>query len=452
MKRLALLAIVSGCARTPEVELRIRLPADHRLLADIARIDLHAERDGRVVSEQSFGGSVSYVSVSGVPYGPRTQLVLEGLTAAGDVIARGRSCPFDYEAGHRGIDLYFAPTNFFAPTAGAPAMDRRHPIALQLDSGSVLLAGGAGASGPLDSTEIYSPGTGTFAAAPQLLTHARDHAELATVAGIGALVVGGLDALGLALPDGDVWSDASGQFVPLQSQALGARVDHCAVALPDGRVLVTGGRSAAAGALASSVFVDLLPDGTAVVAPGPPLVTARRAHAAVVAVGAAVLIGGYGGDGAPLTTLEALGPGAGGAAVFSTIAAMRYPRADATATVLSDGSILITGGVDGTMAPRADAEVYNPITRTTTTYSLFAARHGHTATPLAGGRVLIAGGTGSDGKPLAAVELFAPGIGFVSERPLGVARAGHVAVPLCDGTVLVAGGGAGAEIYNPPAR
>jgi hypothetical protein len=134
------------------------------------------------------------------------------------------------------------------------------------------------------------------------------------------------------------------------------------------------------------------------------------------------------------------------------VASLSFPRAEATASLLLDGSILVVGGAgDAAGTPRADAELYNPVTRTTMIYPLAVARRGHTATVLPDGRVLVAGGLDKNGNPVASVELFASGVGFVSERPLGAPRAHHVAVPLCDGTVLVVGGAATAEIYTPPA-
>src|SRR5678815_4104358 len=136
------------------------------------------------------------------------------------------------------------------------------------------------------------------------------------------------------------------------------------------------------------------------------------------------------------------------------IAHMQTPRGEATASVLADGSILLVGGIGPAGTPLADAELFNPITRSTERYTLAVARHAHSATVLSDGRVLVAGGakdeasSSEDEVPSAEVELFLPGFGFVTERRLGTPRADHLAVSLCDETVLLMGGGPGAELYT----
>src|SRR5512140_2864614 len=75
---------------------------------------------------------------------------------------------------------------------------------------------------------------------------------------------------------------------------------------------------------------------------------------------------------------------------FTAGANMKAARSHHTATLLSDGRILITGGGAGVAS--ATAEVYDPVAGTTTTVGPMAvARVRHTATLLADGRVLIAG-------------------------------------------------------------
>jgi hypothetical protein len=450
-----------ACSPRPDIALDIRLPDDRRLLAAISTLNLSAERDAHVLSQRRFSaGGARYLSLSGVTEGPRTVLTLEGLTASGDLQGRGQSCPFDYAGPGQTESIYFAPTNFFGPTVGTPLAQRDDPLALALDDGRVLIAGGidmlSAGHAALADAELYSPATGLFVAAPLALNQARENAQIVPLGGVGAIVVGGSDASRAPIGSSEVYRASDGSFVAFENSLVGPRMGHRVVVLPDpdGRVLITGGIASSGGLpLGSTALVKVQSDGTATVDAGPVLNVPRREHAAVVAIGIAVVIGGYDASGSPTASIEALVPdtdGDGSPREWTAIASLRQARADATATLLKDGTILVVGGaVDSAHTPAADAELYNPITQQTISYTLGTARRRHSATLLPDGRVLVVGGLGSDQQPLASVELFVPGVGFVSERPLGTPRASHVAVPLCDGTVLVIGGGPAAELYTP---
>ena len=67
-----------------------------------------------------------------------------------------------------------------------------------------------------------------------------------------------------------------------------------------------------------------------------------------------------------------------------------------TATVLSDGRVLIVGGYDGGYL--SSTEIYDPVAdRFSAAASLTNARENHTATALSDGDIFIFGGTGSNG-------------------------------------------------------
>ena len=135
-----------------------------------------------------------------------------------------------------------------------------------------------------------------------------------------------------------------------------------------------------------------------------------------------------------------------------------------TATKLSDGRVLIVGGLQERVSGSpglAITEIYDPIRRTwSETGSLTIGRTEHTATSLADGKVLVAGGKDSyDGSVLTSVEIYNPINGNWSSAPsLSVPRRGHSATLLADGRVLIAGGRystdnpdvhASAEIFDP---
>jgi hypothetical protein len=115
-----------------------------------------------------------------------------------------------------------------------------------------------------------------------------------------------------------------------------------------------------------------------------------------------------------------------------------------TATVLADGRVLIVGGRNANGVSRL-LDIYDPLDDTVTPAGALATpRTGHAATLLQDGRVLIAGGF--DGQNvLDTIELVDPGngVGTVAPLSLTVARAGLSATTLVDGRVLLAGGNDG---------
>src|SRR5438874_7875127 len=139
----------------------------------------------------------------------------------------------------------------------------------------------------------------------------------------------------------------------------------------------------------------------------------------------------------------------------TAIASLGSARSYHTATLLTNGNVLVVGGTDGTNS-LASAELYDSVNGTwTTTSSLGIAREVHTSTLLPDGNVLVVGGTdGADS--LASAELYEPGTGMWSATGnLRTARYYHTSTLLPNGKVLVVGGYNGtnslasAELYDP---
>jgi hypothetical protein len=139
-----------------------------------------------------------------------------------------------------------------------------------------------------------------------------------------------------------------------------------------------------------------------------------------------------------VNTVAAVGAGA-----WTPAGDMLVARRDHTATLLSNGKVLIVGWFTNT------AELYDPLTNAfaATGNTLDDHGQGSTATRLPDGKVLIVGGNGA---PMSA-ELFDPATGVFSRAGSPSSpRAFHTATALSDGRVLVAGGpGNSAEIYAP---
>jgi len=142
---------------------------------------------------------------------------------------------------------------------------------------------------------------------------------------------------------------------------------------------------------------------------------------------------------------------------------MNVERAAHTATLLSDGRVLIAGGFrqEGTSEIAiSSAEIFDPETNTfTPTRDLNAPRDGHTATLLPNGQVLIAGGWDQSGRTSTA-ELYDPQTGtFEYTGSMMAPRQGLSATLLKDGQVLIAGGDSArntpqltAELYDPTTK
>ena len=131
-----------------------------------------------------------------------------------------------------------------------------------------------------------------------------------------------------------------------------------------------------------------------------------------------------------------------------------------TATLLPDGNVLITGGVDANLEQVINAAwLYNPKTGTfSATGSMATPRHQHTATLLSDGRVLIVGGAPSGASDITTVDKFVynPKSGtFSPTGSMTTPRGLQTMTLLPDGRVLVVGGcynGSGqasADLYNP---
>jgi len=107
-----------------------------------------------------------------------------------------------------------------------------------------------------------------------------------------------------------------------------------------------------------------------------------------------------------------------------------------TATVLSDGRVLIAGG-----SGDASADLYDPKTGTfSPTGSMSTGRDDYSAVRLSDGRVLVAGG-GNGTEPVASADLYDPKTGtFSPTGSMTSARANYTATLLLDGRVLISGG------------
>src|SRR5436189_2542012 len=189
-------------------------------------------------------------------------------------------------------------------------------------------------------------------------------------------------------------------------------------------------------------------------APTSDMSVARAGASAVLLYDGRMLITGGKTDGGVSASAERFSP-TGGA--FLSTPSMARARANHTSTLLDDGRVLVAGGVGADGQAVSAAEIYDPHTNSWMAAApMYRARAGHTATSLFDGRVVLAGGDNA-GAPIDSVELFDPyeGVFTLTNARLSHARTGHAAALSYDGLVVIGGGFDGAQalasvdVYDP---
>jgi hypothetical protein len=354
-------------------------------------------------------------------------------------------------------------------STGPMAFARQIQTATLLADGRVLVVGGYGnRDEALASAEVYDSVANTFSLTGSLADARGSHT--ATLLADGRVLIAGggpaswLNASSSYLASAELWDPETGTFSPTGSMTT-ARDGHTATALLDGRVLMVGGNDLGDHGVASAELYD--PDTGTFTATGS-MTTARGFHTATRLSDGRVLI--VGGDpaawtfsGPYLASAEIYDPAIG---VFTGTGSMAIGRELHAASLLSDGRVLITGGVtySGVVSLNA-AELYDPTTGSfSPTGPMTDGRVFQTASMLPDGRVLIAGGLvngrvyANNPTFLASAELYDPTTGtFGPIDPMADMRAYHTATVLADGRVLIIAGAvddgvttlASAELYDP---
>jgi len=166
--------------------------------------------------------------------------------------------------------------------------------------------------------------------------------------------------------------------------------------------------------------------------------------------GKVLVAGGYNDTylGSYLPSAELYDPVTG---TWTPTGSMNIARECHTATLLSNGQVLVAGGYNDNYL--SSAELYDPATGTwTPTGSMTAARMLHTAALTPNGQVLVAGGCNS----VSDAELYDPATGMWTPTGLMISvRVSHTATVLTNGQVLAIGGYdytnllSSAELYDP---
>ncbi|HXA30008.1 MAG TPA: kelch repeat-containing protein [Candidatus Angelobacter sp.] len=304
-----------------------------------------------------------------------------------------------YFTGYEGWARIYDPASGTWSEAGFMGAPRDNHTATRLPNGDVLVAGGEMSSGAVSIVEVFDPSTGAWKSAPWMnVAHSGAVAE--PLPNGDVLVAGGFTSGTAALTaDAEIYHAASGTWTQAAAMPQ-ARGGAAAAVLPGGDVLVAGGFTTAWGPAVASAVVYHVATGTWSTLPGA-MQTARAYETATTLTGGRVLLAGGAATGlsglfsAPdatdTATAELFDPSTGRFTSAGSIPG--GGRVDHAAALLPNGSVLIAGGMDSTDTAHADAYLYDPATNAwTATGSLATPRAYATATTLSSGSVLIAGG------------------------------------------------------------
>jgi hypothetical protein len=182
--------------------------------------------------------------------------------------------------------------------------------------------------------------------------------------------------------------------------------------LPDGRWLLVGGE----GAETTAVLWD--PRTNVTTATGGRLQLPRAWHSATVLPDGTVLLAGGRRDSLLVETPELFDPATETFTPLSVQGAV--PRASHTATLLTDGRVLMAGGSDGS-GRALPTEIWNVQSNAVTAAALGGetalGRTGHTATLMPDGQVRVSGGQAFDGTPAGDLAIIDVEAGAIVRMP-----------------------------------
>ncbi|MBZ5604578.1 MAG: hypothetical protein LAO79_19935, partial [Acidobacteriia bacterium] len=289
----------------------------------------------------------------------------------------------------RSVETFDPATGTFAQAGSLVTAHCGLNSAVLLNDGRVLVAGGPCAP---TTAEIYDPETQKSTLTGST-SDPHGSAGTATLLSDGrVLVVGGLTGSSDPSTGAEIYDPATGKFTKAGPMTWN-RNRHSATLLPDGRVLVAGGIHVLGGEQdPTPTFgtAEIFDPKTGNFTLAAPLVTERLNHYAILLSNGKVLLGG------------GYGPGPSSAELFdpltnrfSPTGDMNEPRQEGmTASLLSNGQVLVAAGTISQPTSTSTAELYNPATgKFTLTGNLSTSRQSHAASVLNDGRVLITGGT-----------------------------------------------------------
>jgi len=325
------------------------------------------------------------------------------------------------------------------------ALGRVDHTATLLKDGRVLVTGGwyrpGGKTTRLASAYVYVPAQDAVVAAGSMTTPRDSHT--ATLLPDGrVLVAGGYESYNKPTstveiydptkPAGSAWS--AGPALP------GLRAAQAVVTLKSSEVVLVAGWDGSQPLASLAIFQT---SGSWKL-PAAALNEKRSGHtASLLPSGKMLVVGGYDASQQQwLDSLELYDPVAGTITLLT--AKLLEKRSGHTSTVLNNGMVLIVGGFCGGSCSISSDELYDPTTNTVKAVShAGGSPTNQTATLLTDGTVLVAGGEGNSDAQKAVAYDSTGGGSWTILPSMNHGRHDHTASLLQDGSVLVVGGKTG---------
>jgi len=366
------------------------------------------------------------------------------------------------ETGFLAVNEVWDPTSGNWTEHDTMSEGRTGPTATMLDSGQILVAGGITGNATLQSAEVIDPLTESFNSLGNMQVARNQHTDTLLPDGRILLAAGSTDAVWLS--SAEVFDPSSNTF-GLVGNLAQARKSHTATLLQNNQVLITGGKTATADTKISELFDPTTNQFSSTGS----LIGPRSLHSATLLTSGKVLVVGGRKGAKPLATTELYDPVSG---LFTSAGSLNVQRKRHRATIFSDGQVLVEGGASMSNGQAVDSgtptgETYDPVTGVwTLTGEMHIGRTEHDATLLLDGTVLVTGGLSTVNTSNAyqpSTRTFSQTAGVLQPRQRHVAILLSPAWGSLAGQVLVIGGAStgnsvygglqraldSVEIYNP---
>lgn len=330
---------ISGELVTPRGESGLALLADGRVLAVAGRNDwFHTQL---LREAEAFDPKTGQWTSTGSLQTARMWFGGPVVLNDGRVLVAGGTNSTGYES----MDTaeVFDPTKGEWNPAGTLHHGRRHGTMQLLDDGRVLIASGSRGMPDgarfLGSSEVYDPSFDRWDLVSGVLGVARERHWSARLLG-GLIMVGNGEGPWMKWGDSaETYDPSAGTWSPAGKLSVG-RFAPAVVTLNDGRVMVMGGANGDGG---TTVFdsVDLYDPATGRWAPAAPMRRARVEHAAVLLRSGKVLVFGGHNLSGPVAECEIYDPATN---AWRDDTRLPDPRLSTMAITLNDGRVLAVGG------------------------------------------------------------------------------------------------------------